>query len=68
MRMDVFPMESFPSGKYFFSHPYEENYARIFYPDIMIVHNNYIKGHDTKLNRFETYNLWDVKNMTFPTC
>lgn len=66
--MGVFPEESFPSGKFFFSQPYEEDYPHVYYPDIMIVHNNYIKGHDTKLKRFQGYHLWDVENMTFPTC
>lgn len=68
MRLDYFPAESFPSGKYFFENPYEENYARIHYEDILIVHDNYIKGHDKKRRRFEEYHLWDVEDSEFPSC
>lgn len=68
MRMDVFPSESFPAGREFFAHSYEEDYARINFPEIMIVHNNFLKGHDMKLGRFQEYHLWDVGNMTFPSC
>lgn len=68
MRMDVFPNESFPSGREFFAHSYEEDYAHIYFPDIMIVHNNFVRGHDKKLRRFQDYHLWDVGNETFPTC
>eukprot|EP00903_Cladosiphon_okamuranus_P005636 g5602.t1 len=68
MRLDYFPEEWFPSGKHFFENPYEENYARIHYEHIMIVHDNYIKGHDSKRGRFEEYHLWDIGNNEFPLC
>lgn len=68
MRLDYFPSESFPSGKFFFENPYEENYARIHYENIMIVHDNYLKGHDRKRTRFEEYHLWDVGDNDFPSC
>ncbi|CAM9429766.1 unnamed protein product, partial [Hapterophycus canaliculatus] len=58
MRTEYFPAESFPSGKFFFDDPYEENYARIHYEKILIVHDNYIKGHERKRQRFEAYHLW----------
>lgn len=68
MRLEYLPSESFPSGKQFFENPYEENYAHIHYEDILVVHNNYIKGHGRKLERFEAYHLWDVAGHVFPTC
>lgn len=68
MRLDYFPAESFPSGKFFFENPYEENYARIRYENILIVHDNYIKGHTNKRLRFEEYHLWDVGDNEFPSC
>ncbi|CAM9141525.1 unnamed protein product [Scytosiphon promiscuus] len=68
MKLEYFPVESFPSGKFFFDYPYEENYARIHYEKILIVHDNYIKGHERKRQRFEAYHLWDVGDNEFPSC
>lgn len=68
MRMEIFPEESFPSGKIFFNQSYEENYAHKHFEDILIVHNNYIKGHGKKRFRFIQYHLWDVDDVSFPSC
>lgn len=56
------------SGKYFFTSEYEDNYAKLHYENIAVVHNNYIKGHGKKRSRLETYHLWDVGNNEFPSC
>lgn len=55
MRMEIFPEEYFPSGKFFLNRTYEENYVQTYYEDILIVHSNYIKGHDRKRSRFIDY-------------
>lgn len=68
MRLEFFSADSFPSGKYFFENPYEENYAYVHYEDIMVVHNNYIHGHARKRSRFEQYHLWDIADYEFPSC
>lgn len=68
MRLEYFSSESFPSGKQFFENPYEDNYARLHYEEILVVHNNFIKGHGRKHERFEAYHLWDVADHVFPSC
>lgn len=68
MRMEHFPKEAIPSGKFFFDREYEENYAHVFYEDIVVVHDNYIKGHDRKVGRFKEYHLWSVESVSFPEC
>lgn len=45
----------------------EENYER--YMDrLLIVHNNWIIGHDPKRLRFQKSGLWGVDDWEFPTC
>lgn len=68
LRTDVIPENVFPSGKVFFDHPWEEQYVRKYFPDICIVHNNWISGHDSKVERFKEYHLWGVENVLFPAC
>jgi len=62
------PSSATHSGKQFFNHAFEDNYARLHYENIAVVHNNYIKGHGPKRSRLENYHLWDVGNIMFPTC
>lgn len=66
--METFPEERFPAGKQYFAYDYEEDYAHVHFENIVIVHNNWIKGHDEKRERFEEYHLWDVADHTFPSC
>lgn len=44
-----------------------ENYER--YMDrLLMVHNNWIIGHDPKRERFRKSGLWEVDDWEFPTC
>lgn len=35
---------------------------------VVMVHNNWVIGHEAKYQRFVEYGLWLVGNTTFPTC
>ena len=43
----------FPSGQQFF-----EEFSDVERNHVVVVHNNYINGHDKKLARFKKFNLW----------
>lgn len=68
MRLGIFPADKFPSGKEFFKHPHEEGNAPIHLGETLVVHNNWMVGHDRKRQRFKQYQLWDVGNSVFPSC
>ncbi len=68
LRLQYFPKERFPPGNIFFEHPYEEGYPQLDYEDIVIVHNNWIVGHDSKRERFQQHHLWNVGDNAFPSC
>lgn len=68
LRLDIFPVDKFPAGKQFFDLPYEDNYVQLYHRDVIIVHNNWIKGHSAKLQRFKKYHLWGVEGVVFPEC
>lgn len=68
LRTDVFPEKLFPAGEVFFYLPWEENYTQKYFPDIFIVHNNFMKGHDNKVARFKAYQFWGVDDISFPMC
>jgi len=69
LKVDFFDTDIFPEGKKFFDHDYEENYINKYHPKAIIVHNNWIIGHENKKNRFIDYNLWNVdEKMSFPHC
>jgi len=68
LRVEKFPADRFPAGQKFFKHPSEEDYAHIHFENIVVVHNNWIKGHDKKRHRFQEYQLWDVGDRVFPCC
>lgn len=68
MQLEYFPEDRFPSGRAFFEYPFEEEYVRIHFENIMVVHNNWIRGHAAKRKRFERYHLWDVGDQVFPSC
>eukprot|EP00752_Nemacystus_decipiens_P012355 g10952.t1 len=57
LRVEHFPPDSFPSGKQFFNHTFVDDYAHGYYPNITIVHNNWIIGHSDKKERGETTTL-----------
>ncbi|CAN0301406.1 unnamed protein product, partial [Ascophyllum nodosum] len=66
MKMDIFSNESFPPGRRYFDHPFQENDPA--HDNVFVVHNNNIKGHDEKVKRFKEYNLWDLGNASIPQC
>lgn len=68
LRYEIIPPKMFPPGIEFFDHDYVEDYAQIYHKEALIVHNNWIKGHDDKLQRFREYHLWDVDETSFPLC
>lgn len=45
----------------------EENYDR-YHEKLLMVHNNWIIGHDAKRDRFRKSGLWEVEDWEFPTC
>ena len=52
LRVFVLPKESFPSGYDFFGEFASKNTSPV------VVHNNFIIGKETKINRFQRYGLW----------
>ena len=53
VRHQALPATEFPSGQRYFSDGYDERNAAV------VVHNNYILGHDPKVFRFKEQKLWD---------
>ncbi|KAL4219905.1 hypothetical protein ACF0H5_020317 [Mactra antiquata] len=45
----------FPSGMQYFKHFNDSDRAKV-----VVVHNNWIIGHDVKKERFKTFNLWRI--------
>lgn len=57
IRMDVFPDESFPSGKFFKRLPKENNPS---FDKIFVLQYYWIRGHDNKIARFKHYHMWNI--------
>lgn len=68
LRVAILPPEVMPAGKHFFDHNYEKNYVQLYHEKTLIVHNNWLKGHDEKRSRFRRHHLWDVDETAFPVC
>ena len=68
LRVDFLSPEVMPAGKHFFDHVYKENYVELYHEHTMIVHNNWIKGHKSKKERFQRHHLWSVGDTPFPEC
>lgn len=68
MRLAIIPHDVFPAGRDLFDHPYVEDYTRTYHAETLIIHNNWIKGHEAKLARFREYHLWGVEEVPFPQC
>lgn len=66
LHMDVFSNISFPPADIYFSRSFQEDELSL--ENVYVVHNNMIKGHDKKVERFKEYNLWDVGETSFPRC
>lgn len=68
LKVDYIPDEVMPHGRAFFSENYVENYPETVHPEARIAHNNFIKGHEKKRDRFRKYHLWFVEGTYFPEC
>ena len=53
VRISRLSMNTFPSGDIHFAAKGNNNHS-----EVVIVHNNYIVGHDKKLERFKQFHLW----------
>lgn len=66
LRVEILSDRAMPAGKVFFHGEELRNYTMP--ADAVIVHNNWITGHDEKKSRFERHDLWFVGDTSFPTC
>ncbi|CAN0378878.1 unnamed protein product, partial [Scytosiphon promiscuus] len=57
----IIPPEVLPPGKVFFNNAYVEDYAQVYHSEALIAHNNWIRGHHAKLERFRRYHLWGME-------
>ena len=48
----------FPAGYQYFDETNYTGYPNAKYANAVVVHNNYIVGHDKKIERFQKFNLW----------
>ena len=55
VKIDGLDMNRFPSGNLFFGKMDKRNRAKV-----VVVHNNYIIGHNNKLKRFKDFNIWKL--------
>lgn len=55
LRVNKLPSVQFPSGKYYFERFDDTNRSQT-----VVVHNNWIIGHDAKTKRFKKFNLWKL--------
>ena len=53
VRISRLNMNTFPSGDIYFAAKGKNNHS-----EVVIVHNNFIVGHDKKLERFKQFHLW----------
>lgn len=68
LRMEVLSHDILPNGREFFEKTYQDNFLQVYFPNIVIVHNNYIHGAEAKRERFIEFQLWDVGEWVFPSC
>lgn len=55
-----------PAGCDFVDHKYVEAYQAVYHPEAVVVHNNWVGGHEEKVRRLQNYHLWDVGGLPFP--
>lgn len=55
LKIKTLPIQQFPSGKLYFDKSDDVGRKKA-----VVVHNNWIIGHDTKKNRFKKFSLWKV--------
>lgn len=68
LQLDILPDEVMPPGFKFFNRTFMEENRHRYEGRLLIIHNNWIIGHDPKRQRFKDYNLWDVEDWEFPKC
>ena len=68
LKVEYISDEVMPHGRAFFSDKYVEGYPEVVHPKAKIAHNNFIKGHEKKKDRFKRYHLWFVEGIYFPEC
>lgn len=68
LRVEMISLEVMPAGREFFDRPYEDNYVQLYHGGTLIVHNNWLRGHEAKRSRFQRYDLWGVEGISFPEC
>ncbi|KAL1504223.1 hypothetical protein AB1Y20_010632 [Prymnesium parvum] len=54
----LLPCELFPNGYRYASAAWRSKFARINGSQPVLVHNNWIKGHEAKLSRFRMWGMW----------
>ncbi|XP_022084717.1 UDP-D-xylose:L-fucose alpha-1,3-D-xylosyltransferase 1-like [Acanthaster planci] len=63
LKLQVLNSDRFPNGKLFFNETWRRDKR-----GIVVVHNNWIIGHDPKVERFRNNSMWLVdKNIKFPS-
>ncbi|XP_038061661.1 uncharacterized protein LOC119732270 [Patiria miniata] len=60
LKVRVLDSKHFPNGKLYSSREWRGYHKR----DVVVMHNNFIIGHDKKLERFHNYGLWLLQNET----
>lgn len=57
-----------PPGGHIFNEKRVKMQYQLYRENLLIVHNNFIRGHDAKRERFRAADLWEVDDWVLPTC
>ncbi|CAM9348477.1 unnamed protein product [Ectocarpus sp. 12 AP-2014] len=68
LALQLLPKEAMLPGNIGFDETYVKNNYALLQDKLLIVHNNWIVGHDPKRKRFRMAGLWEVGDWEFPTC
>ncbi|CAN0341537.1 unnamed protein product [Ectocarpus sp. 6 AP-2014] len=66
--LSTLPEEAMLPGNRAFDEMYVKSNYALLQEKLLIVHNNWIMGHDPKRLRFQRAGLWEVGDWEFPTC
>ncbi|CAN0067699.1 unnamed protein product [Ectocarpus sp. 12 AP-2014] len=66
--LSMLPEEVMLPGNRAFDEMYVKSNYALLQKKLLIVHNNWIVGHDPKRQRFQRAGLWEVDDWEFPTC
>ena len=55
LQLKILDSDLFPAGNMYFNHFDDEKRTKV-----VVVHNNYIRGYDEKLERFKKFHLWKI--------